>query len=507
MSERIKRKKLYRVSLKRQITAIFVSVMALTIGICWLVNTVFLEKFYFINKEKTLLNVYRYMVDSCNNKEIYDESFDIQLQKYSGTHNVSIVIITSAYEPFKIYANEPGDDLIKEIIQYISGTIDADNVIENNSDYLMIQKNDSRIGTDYIEMWGVLPDGALFLLRTAIESIKVSAGLANRFLLYIGAGAVLVSAVVIYLITRRISKPILEIANISERVSDMDFEARYEGNNRSEIGVLGESINKMSQNLENAINDLKEANYELQKDNELKTRIDEMRKEFVSNVSHELKTPIALVQGYAEGLKESVNEADERDYYCDVIIDEATKMNVMVKQLLTLNQIESGMDVLSKESFDLVTLIKNYIQSAEILTRQKGILVSFDGPVECYVFADEFKIEEVFMNYFSNALNHCESDSEKRIDVEVKKTDNKVKVFVSNTCEGIPEENLAHLWEKFYKVDKARTREYGGSGIGLSIVKAIMEAHNGEYGVFNTDDGVCFLFSLDEEIRIPSEEF
>ncbi len=130
------------------------------------------------------------------------------------------------------------------------------------------------------------------------------------------------------------------------------------------------------------------------------------------------------------------------------------------------------------------------------MTKQKGIQIRFDQFAEAvYVWADEFKIEEVFGNYFSNAINYAARD--KIIDVKLIRMDHKVRVSVFNTGEPIPEESLAHLWEKFYKVDKARTREYGGSGIGLSIVRAIMESMNQNYGVINYDNGVAFWFELE----------
>lgn len=221
-----------------------------------------------------------------------------------------------------------------------------------------------------------------------------------------------------------------------------------------------------------------------------------MRKEFLSNVSHELKTPIALIQGYAEGLKEGINDdPDSRNFYCEVIMDEAAKMNHMVKKLLTLNQLEFGNDVVSMERFDIVALLKNYIQSAGILTKQNGIEVRMKDYAPVYVWADEYKTEEVFMNYFSNAVNHCAGD--KIIDVKLENGDGRVRVSVFNTGEPIPADSIDHIWEKFYKVDKARTREYGGSGVGLSIVKAIMDSMNQKYGVENYTNGVLFWFELE----------
>lgn len=484
-------------SLNRQITLVFVAIMALTIGACVLVNNVFLEKYYTHSKEETLLSVYSSLDNACRNGYISSDFYDLELQKASSTHNVSIAIITSLFEPVKVYASESHDVLMREIRSNLSGTITANSLIAKTDSYIMINTTDSITNLPYLEMLGNLSDGSFFLLRVPLESIKNSALISNRFLLYTGIGGIVISGIFIFFFTRRFSKPVLELAEISKRMADMDFEARYTGKDKTEIAVLGNSINEMSENLKRSIDELKDANERLKKDNELKTKVDEMRKDFISNVSHELKTPIALIQGYAEGLKEVADEKEERDYYCDVIIDESAKMNSMVKKLLTLNQLEYCDDVINKECFDIMDLINNYIQSAEIITKPKDISVRIYGPSSLEVCADEFMIEEVFMNYFTNAVNHCESLTKKRIDVSVEKRENIVRVTVFNTGTPIPEEAVPHLFEKFFKVDKARTREYGGSGVGLSIVKAIMDAHGREYGVFNEEDGVGFYFTLD----------
>ena len=193
-----------------------------------------------------------------------------------------------------------------------------------------------------------------------------------------------------------------------------------------------------------------------------------------------------------------MNDDDEsRDFYCDVITDEAAKMNTMVGKLLTLNQLEFGYEDVnaSFEEFDVVAMVRGYIQSADILIKQHEATVKFDDSTPVPVWGDEFKAEEVFNNYFSNALNHL--SGERIIEIFVKKRDNKVRVSVYNTGENIPEDAIDHIWEKFYKVDKARTREYGGSGVGLSIVKAIQDSVGEKYGVENKPDGVEFYFELD----------
>ena len=307
---------------------------------------------------------------------------------------------------------------------------------------------------------------------------------------------VAISILAIWFLSQRLTKPLEELTDISIRMSNLDFNAKYESGGEDEIGVLGQNFNKMSKELEQTISELKTANNELQKDIEKKERIDDMRKEFLSNVSHELKTPIALIQGYAEGLKECINdEAESRDFYCEVIIDEAAKMNNMVKKLLTLNQLEFGNDQISMECFDLTELVRGVVNSAQLLADQKDAQILFVQDTSVYVWGDEFKIEEVVTNYVSNAINHI--DGERKIEIKMQRREGHIRLSVFNTGKPIPEEDIDKIWIKFYKVDKARTREYGGSGIGLSIVKAIMESMNQKFGVKNYENGVEFWFELE----------
>ena len=290
----------------------------------------------------------------------------------------------------------------------------------------------------------------------------------------------------------------MELATLSQKMADLDFDAKYTSGGSNEIGVLGENFNRMSERLEQTISNLKEANYKLQKDIEQKEKRENMRSEFLGNVSHELKTPIALIQGYAEGLKEGVNDDPEsREFYCEVIMDEAGKMNRMVKNLLALNQLEFGEDDVQFERFDITSLISGVLQSLDILIEQKEAQVIFRHKNPVYVWADEFKTEQVVRNYLTNAIHHV--DNEKRIEVRIVSSDGKVRVSVFNSGKPIPEEDVPKLWDKFYKVDKAHTREYGGNGIGLSIVKAIMESFHQGYGVRNFDNGVEFWFELEAD--------
>lgn len=484
-------------SIKRQFAGIFGLLMVGTILLCWFINNTFLERYYMKDKQKALLETYQVLNRASNEDKIGTDEFDIEFQKICGRYNVSFILLDAKSKTLKT-STPDYSTLSRRLLNNLfeQNYEDNDRLLQKGEKYEIQIATDDRINTDFLEMWGVLDNGNLFLLRCPLESIRESVNLANRFLAYVGFGAAIVSAVIVLIISGKITKPIKELTEISERMIHLDFEAKYTGKSKTEIALLGQNINELSCTLEQTISELKSANNELQRDIEKKNKIDEMRKEFLSNVSHELKTPIALIQGYAEGLKEGISDDEEsRDFYCEVIMDEASKMNNMVKKLLTLNQLEFGNDNVTMERFDIVSLIKNYLQSAEILCRQKDVKVIMKEYQPIYVWADEFMVEEVFGNYFSNAMNHVADD--KVIDVKLLVKEKTVRISVFNTGEPIPEESISHIWEKFYKVDKARTREYGGSGVGLSIVKAIMDALNREYGVENYNNGVEFWFELE----------
>ena len=484
-----------RYSLKRHFVIILISLVAGTILMCLLLNSTLLEKYYTNNKINALIRAYLSINEAANTGDITSDSFDIELQKICGKYNINVLVADSDSETVKSTMSDP-NYVIRHLLNNIIIGVDPEDVLRETDNYKMQIVTDMRTQTEYIEMWGVLDTGNPFMIRSALEGIRDSVAISNQFLAYVGAVAIGVSALLVVWLTNRITKPILELADISERMKHLDFNAKYEGNDKTEIAVLGRNINELSETLETTISELKTANNELLKDIERKERVDEMRKEFLSNVSHELKTPIALIQGYAEGLKEGINDdAESREFYCDVIMDETSKMNTMVKRLLTLNQLEFGNEMVNMERFDIAALIRNYIASADILIKQKGISVRREDFDSIYVWGDEFRVEEVFMNYFTNAMNYAQGD--KIIDIRISKEQQHAKISVFNTGSPIPEESLEHIWEKFYKVDKARTREYGGSGIGLSIVKVIMESMNQRYGVVNYDNGVEFWFTLD----------
>lgn len=528
-------------SIRFKFTVIFVSLMVTAIGAIWAINNWFLADYYQNYKADLLEKGYHAInaiireekargesaLDGIEEELANQSSFvaadqaskagkktpehieDLaeMVRELRDTSNITLLIYDSIRDQTLVSSTRDMEILRDRVQRYIVGrNLKGRELLKETDNYVIQKTFDPRSQTFYLESWGFFSDDStIFIMSTPLDSIRESTAISNRFLMYVGLVVILAGSLAVSVITGRMTAPIHRLSQLSERMSNLDFEAKYRETKASttEVDTLGNSMNRMSDNLKAAIDELRSANSRLQKDIEEKIQIDEMRKEFIANVSHELKTPIALIQGYAEGLVEGMAEEKEsRDYYCSVIMDEAGRMNRMVKQLLTLTALEFGREELSLAPFDLTELIRGVVGAASLVAEQKGIQTELLVKEPLWVRADEFKIEEVITNYFNNAMNHA--DGEKRITVsaELIGEGRRVRVTVFNTGKPIPEESLPNLWTKFYKVDKARTRAYGGSGIGLSIVKAILEAHHQEYGVENREKGVAFWFSLEKAEKV-----
>ena len=518
-----------RRSIAMELSVLFIGLLLMIMVAMLCMNSAYLTRFYEVRLQVTLKKAY-HQVDAhvSSTTGVDTEYFENEFRTLERSGNIALVISDPEFNTVIEVSREDDHIMAARLNAYSMGLDQAQSVIiEQNGDYIIQKKPDGKYQMDFLEMWGTLPSsGYHFMMRIPMDSIRMNAKISNEFILYTILLTGLLGIMMVGWLSRRIARPLKELTTLSERMANLDFDAKYTSGGKNEIGQLGENFNQMSEALEKAISELKTANNELKKNLDEKTRIDDMRREFLSNVSHELKTPLALIQGYAEGLEDSVaDDPESRDYYCEVIVDEAAKMNVLVQKLLTLNQLEFGEDEVELVRFDLAELIRGKVNSSKILADQKCASLEYDGPERIEVWGDEFKVEEVLTNYLSNAINHVDDEDsghfgshlpsapetgggadvsaagtkERRIIVKAGLTGNtgKVRVSVFNTGSHIPEKDLDQVWEKFFKVDKARTREYGGSGVGLSIVRAIMESFHQEFGVRNAEDGVEFWFELD----------
>lgn len=511
-----------KTSIQFRFTSLFILVIVGLLLLMMLSNSFFLERAYTKDKTRMLEQVYTAMdrmiqevnaegkdIHSLFPREDQSSHFVIReqtaatkfLDRLTEENNIRVVILDTASDnSYTTSANT--DFLTNRLSQYILGNRQEfrGQILKRFQNYSIEFNQDDRGDSGYLESWGYFSDNSTaFLMSMPVASIKNSVSFFNHFLLLIGSFVLVIGSVLICFATRSITRPINELAGISEKMSKLDFSARYQGKSEDEIGILGRAMNTMSERLEESIQELKNANNELQSDVENKTLIDRRRQEFVTNVSHELKTPIALIQGYAEGLLDGLAEDPEsRDYYCAVIVDESKKMNRMVRELMNLSAIEQGKDLPEITRFQLSRVVEGVVKSINLLIEKEEARLELDIPEKQLVWADEFKVEEVITNYLNNALNHLEEPRQISIYTE-KLSKNCLALHVWNTGKRIPEEDIPHLWDKFYKVDKAHSRSYGGSGLGLSIVKAIADAHHQSCGVKNTRTGVDFWFTMELE--------
>lgn len=466
-----------------------------------LVNNFVFGEFYLYIKTKDLKEVYE-KINSYYNRPIYID-INTELEKLAINNNFDILIKDD--DNINIFTSNK--DFLSTFGQMnaMTNVIKAGELIEESDKFIIRRLKEDKMGMSYIMLSARLDNNYLLYIRIPVSPIEESVKISNNFLYLIAGFTILVSAIIVNFVSRKFTKPILELNTIAKSMSNLDFSHRYRiTDTDDEINNLGKSINIMSDKLERTIKQLRNTNIELEKDIEEKSKIDEMRKSFISDVSHELKTPIALIQGYSEGLLENVNTDDEsRKFYAEVILDETNKMDKLVKQLLELMKLEYGKREFSDKEFNMVELEKEVIRKSQVMLEEKQVEVELISPEEIDVIADDFYIEQVITNYLTNAIKHVEEvNGNKRIIIEnfVNIEKNKVTIKVFNTGINIKEEDLTRIWNRFYKVDESRNRENGGTGIGLSFVKAIMSNYNNDYGVINKDDGVEFYFELNLKI-------
>ena len=498
-----------RHALRFKIAFIVVSVTLITLVFGLIISRSIIEHFFRRQTRNDLINTYDYCNDLFSEAEKNNFSVEEIQEKLLVLYNdskstMNMLVFIVDQSTFTIYYSVELDQDAANSIRNILATYDFVKIRNSKNGYIIQSTTedefgDSKRGKDeFFDLIGVLDNGNIIIVRRPVEGIVRVYNYVVGLFAVVFSVLILIELIVVVLISAVFSRPIVKMSHAARRMSELDFDTKIEVRSRDEIGVLGICMNEMSEKLEKTISELKTANAKLESDIENRDRIDEMRREFISHASHELKTPIALIQGYAEGLKDNVSDDPEsREFYYDVIIDEAAKMNKLVKNMLNLSELEFGDDNISIQRFDITELIKGILKASQIMIGQSGASeVVFDESSQVSVWADEFMIEEVITNYLTNAIHHVRQGGQIKIFYEYP-ADNKIRINVYNDGEQIKESDLGKLFIKFYKADAARTREYGGSGIGLSIVEVIMKRHKNNYGVYNSENGVTFFFELD----------
>lgn len=469
-----------------------------------IINSVVLESFYLYSKTNTVKELYT-RINNYYNSNTTNIEIEEELKRIAYNNNFDIFIETNTNTI--IFSTDKDLFSAMDMLSQANNFENSSKPVYSNDKIEIRKVNDSRNNISYILLSGNLDNGYYLYISIPAVPIEESVQISNQALIIIGAIIIIISAIIASYISKKFTSPIVQLNDITDKMARLDFSQKYRSvETDDEINELGKNINIMSDKLERTIKQLRANNSELEKDIEEKSKIDEMRKQFISDVSHELKTPIALIQGYAEGLIENVNTDEEsKKFYAEVILDESNKMDKLVKQLLELMKLEYGKRKFNNKFFNIAELINEVIRKSKVMLEEKNISVKVLSDDDVQVFADDFYIEQVVTNYITNAIKHAkEVDRKKEIVVKTEKKDNeKVRISVFNTGDNIQEEHINKIWGRFYKEDSSRNRADGGTGIGLALVKAIMTNYKNDYGVINLKNGVEFYFELDD--RDPGE--
>lgn len=458
----------------------FISFTLILVGSLWASQIIFLPDYY-QSKKVDIINKSIFEIDELVQKENFNENTLEKINETVEILNGRIIVYDKKgiilYEdgfPGMMREKRISQDKIERVLKEKTFVYKT-NAIRGNNEFLSVLS---------------LGKNNIYLFLTPFQEIKSAIAITRDFYLFLVLGGILISFALAYFFALKISKPLIELNNFAGDIADLNFGQRWNIERNDEIGELGNSLNKVSLNLEKNLSDLQE---ELDKEKNL----DKMRKNFVSRVSHELQTPIAIINGHIEALGDGIPQStQEREEYLSIIENETTKMSKLIKDLLDLTQLESGNFRIEKKAFNYLKLMKTKINTFQLLFKGKNIEIIQDFHSENIILnGDEYKIDQVLNNLLQNAINNCKDGG--RIIIKTIEEKDWIKTEIYNEGEKIPEKILPFIWIAFYKGEEKK-----GTGIGLAVVKSIINLHGGEIGVSNKDKGVEFYFTIPKQERI-----
>ena len=475
-------------------TRLFLQV-AVILAVCsvviMLLNSRYMENAYLWYEKRKVTK----MVDTIENIPNMEITYYTELPSFEQKNSLSIELY-NAYDEL-IYESTAKIDLSNKKMDVISRKASED----GNSYYLILREEGSEL---HYNVYGrVLNNGFLIEVISLVSPIAQSEMAARTFTALLSVIGLILSLIVVLLFAGRFTKPLEELNKITGEIANLNFNHKCKTDRNDEIGELANNINHLSNSLDSALTQLEKQNKELLSDIDKERKLDIIRKEFISSVSHELKTPISIIKGYAEGLltleKDELKAAKE---YSDIIVSEADRMNELVHTLLEISLYESGGYVLKESVFPIGKVIAEHISVIRPFFAEKGIEIESTVPETVMVKGDAERLFTVINNFLQNAASH--TSGEKRIFCRYEDKGDFARIIVFNTGSNIMEEDADKLFLNFYRANKAHTREEGRFGLGLSIVKAIMEVHGTDYGFNNTKDGVEFWFEV-KKVDINNE--
>lgn len=479
------------------------AIVLVMIAFLLIINTKFIETMFYAKARLDLSSVVTQINDvDLNSPEFYedvnrietDDSFYVEV--FSG--NRKTLLYSTAMNEFNKHFDFGLNGNMFEYVQP-KKLVDLRNHRKEDKGTFLIGK-ETPSETEYLVYVAQLDSGHFVKVYSYLNVIESNAQYTSIIMRSIICLMGLALIIGFFIYSWRFTRPLIEMNEVTKNVAKMDFSKKCIAKTTNELGQLADNINSMSDSLAKAMGDLQEKNVQLQLDIEHEHKVEKSRKEFVSNVSHELKTPIAIIQGYAEGLKMGINDSPEtNEEYVDIIIEESKRMNTLVLDLLELSYYESGTYKLNETEFALNDMIEDYLLSQKIILEDKDIGLTKNLPADMVAFGDEQKLSMVLNNYFSNAISYCRG--EKQIEVSAEEFDEYYRISVFNTGENISDELIEEMWDNFFRGDKSHNRGEGHFGLGLSIVAAIQNMHSMKFGCDNKENGVIFWFDVKKPVK------
>ncbi len=396
------------------------------------------------------------------------------------------------YSRQRYFSSNPFDNEILQMIKNLYKE-SAFNELKNNNYF--IKNIQTGRQDNNITVLSKIKDGKYILMQTPVKFIRDISYSAIKYSMYISVFSLCIVAIIMYFVADKTTKPIRQLQVIADKISNLNFSERCDILSEDEIGLLSVSINNMADKLQDYVEKLKEDLIRQEKS-------EKMTKQFIANVSHDFKTPLTLIMSYSEALTDmdDIDEETKKDYL-NIIINEGKKMSEFVQELLKLSQLEGGIIKLEKTNFSINEIIDDTINKNSIISREKNIIVEKHTSDNSIVYADYFRIEQVFQNLYENAVKYCNYGGTVRVSTSV--NENKCRVSIFNTGQKISDEDIENIFISFYRADKSR-KSMGSYGLGLAIVKVTLDMHNEKCGVNNLEDGVEFWFEV-ENVDMISE--
>ncbi len=442
-----------------------------------------------------------------NNQKYYDKDLiinihrDIDNNKFTENLNIKeikgkIIYINSNVDDKKgKYMSYKSTVLMEEIRNVFKANKFSINEIQDDSIFNYEFMDPSTNNRNMIFIKPLLDNNGkkLFIfVITSFQPINEALDIIGEFNVYVFLFALILIVFLSFIYSKMIANPLLKINQAAESMANLDFSVRCQIDSKDELGNLSKSINTMSTNLRNSLENLKKANEKLVDDIERDRSQEEKRRQFIADISHELKTPLGVMRGFAEGIRDDIHES-KKDYYLEVIIDEIEKMDHLVLDMLTISKLQSIGYKVNREKFYIDDLINRLVEKYVHIVDEKKLKVN------CFseyfkVYGDKAKIDRVIDNLLSNGVKYSKKGEE--INIKIQERGEIIYFYIENTGVHIPEAEIDRIWDRFYRVETSRNRLFGGTGLGLNIVKNILELHGSDYGVRNTKFGVEFYFSL-----------